>query len=126
VVQREDQAEQGGEDDEPEADGDDVHDEDRGPAAVNAAYRNPSRASRLREDHLIGALSAGLSYEQMPQQRQFRNASTRVMSVVMIVIGLVLLVRTVIAGGGALATGILLGVLFVAAGSARLYLQFRG
>ena len=44
----------------------------------------------------------------------------------MIVIGLVLLVRTVIAGGGALATGILIGLLFMAAGAARLYLQFRG
>lgn len=52
--------------------------------------------------------------------------STRVMSILMIVIGVVLLVRTIIAGGGALATGILIGVLFVAAGAARLYLQFRG
>lgn len=52
--------------------------------------------------------------------------STRVMSILMIVIGVVLLVRTMIAGGGALATGILIGVLFVAAGAARLYLQFRG
>jgi hypothetical protein len=48
------------------------------------------------------------------------------MSVLMIVIGIALLVRTVIAGGGALATGLLLGVLFVAAGTARLYLQLRG
>ena len=62
----------------------------------------------------------------MPPRREFRNTSTRVMSVLMIVIGIALLVRTVIAGGGALATGILLGVLFVAAGTARLYLQFRG
>lgn len=52
--------------------------------------------------------------------------STRAMSILMIVIGVVLLVRTIIAGGGALATGILIGVLFVAAGAARLYLQFRG
>ncbi len=63
----------------------------------------------------------------MPQRReQVHQISTRVMSILMIVIGLVLLVRTVIAGGGALATGILIGLLFVAAGAARLYLQFRG
>lgn len=62
----------------------------------------------------------------MPERREFRNTSTRVMSVLMIVIGIALVVRTVIAGGGAVATGVLLGVLFVAAGSARLYLQFRG
>ena len=43
----------------------------------------------------------------------------------MIVIGIALVVRTLIAAG-ALATGILLGVLFVAAGTGRLYLQLRG
>jgi hypothetical protein len=48
------------------------------------------------------------------------------MSIAMIVIGIALVVRTLIAGGGALATGLLLGILFIAAGAARLYLQFRG
>jgi hypothetical protein len=48
------------------------------------------------------------------------------MSIVMIVIGLALLARTVAAGGGALATGVLFGVLFILAGAARLYLQLRG
>jgi hypothetical protein len=47
------------------------------------------------------------------------------MSVVMMVIGVALVVRTVVAGGGAVATGVLLGVLFIAAGAGRLYLQFR-
>ncbi len=47
------------------------------------------------------------------------------MSILMIVIGIVLLVRTLAEGGGAAAIGVLLGVLFVAAGAARLYLQFR-
>ena len=42
----------------------------------------------------------------MPQRRQqVHQVSTRVMSILMIVIGVVLLVRTLIAGGGALATG---------------------
>jgi multisubunit Na+/H+ antiporter MnhB subunit len=57
---------------------------------------------------------------------RFHKSSTRLMSILMIVIGFALLVRTVIAGGGALAAGILLGVLFILAGAARLYLQLRG
>jgi hypothetical protein len=44
----------------------------------------------------------------------------------MIVIGVVLVVRTVASGGGPLASGVLLGILFVLAGAARLYLQRRG
>ena len=47
------------------------------------------------------------------------------MSILMMVIGVALVVRTLTAGGGAAATGVLLGVLFVAAGAGRLYLQFR-
>ena len=62
----------------------------------------------------------------MSKQPQVRQSYTRVMSILMIVIGIALLVRTVIAGGGALATGVVLGLLFVAAGAARLYLLFRG
>ncbi len=61
----------------------------------------------------------------MPQPRQFHRASTRVMSIVMVLIGIALIVRTLIAGGGALTIGIILGLLFVCAGAGRLYLQFR-
>jgi hypothetical protein len=42
-----------------------------------------------------------------------------------ILIGIALIVRTLAAGGGAIASGIVLGVLFVLAGAARLYLQLR-
>lgn len=48
------------------------------------------------------------------------------MSLLMVVIGLGLIVRTIVAGGAVIATGILLGVLFILAGLARLYLQTRG
>jgi hypothetical protein len=44
------------------------------------------------------------------------------MSTLMVVIGVALLASTIARGGGPLAIGVLLGVLFVAAGSARLYL----
>ena len=50
---------------------------------------------------------------------------TRVLSGLMVVIGLVLIVRTLSLGGGALAIGIIFGLLFVAAGAARLYLDFK-
>ncbi|HEX4283401.1 MAG TPA: hypothetical protein VHZ27_21710 [Solirubrobacteraceae bacterium] len=62
----------------------------------------------------------------MDRGRQVHSSSTRILSIAMIVIGVALVVRTLVAGGGALATGIVLGVLFVLAGLARLYLQLRG
>jgi hypothetical protein len=48
------------------------------------------------------------------------------MSIAMVLIGVVLVVRTVAAGGGMAATGMILGLLFIAAGAARLYLALRG
>jgi len=59
----------------------------------------------------------------MPEPRQFRSSSTFTLSIVMIVIGLILCVRTLAAGGGPLASGLILGVLFVVAGAGRMYLR---
>lgn len=67
-----------------------------------------------------------LRFVHMSRRRQLHSTSTRVLSVAMIVIGVVLIVRTLAAGGGVLATGLVLGILFVLAGVARLYLQRRG
>ena len=50
---------------------------------------------------------------------------TRVLSALMVVIGVAIIARTLAAGGGALALGLLLGVLFVAAGAGRLYAERR-
>ncbi len=47
------------------------------------------------------------------------------MSALMVLIGVAIVARTLLAGGGPTATGILLGLLFALAGAARLYLQFR-
>ena len=44
---------------------------------------------------------------------------------VMIVLGLAMLVRAVTGGGGPLALGVLIGLLFVAAGAGRLYVERR-
>jgi uncharacterized membrane protein HdeD (DUF308 family) len=48
-----------------------------------------------------------------------------ILSLLTIVIGVALIVRTVAAGGGAAAVGVVLGVLFVAAGGLRLYVHLR-
>jgi hypothetical protein len=50
---------------------------------------------------------------------------TIVLSALMVVIGVAIILRTVAAGGGALALGLLLGLLFVAAGAGRLYAERR-
>jgi hypothetical protein len=53
-----------------------------------------------------------------------RHATT-LFSVLMVVIGLAILVRTLAGGGGATAFGLLVGALFVAAGAGRLYAERR-
>ncbi|MBS1870744.1 MAG: hypothetical protein JSS99_13900 [Actinobacteria bacterium] len=61
----------------------------------------------------------------MPDPGQLHRGTTRLLSLAMIAIGVALVVRTLAAGGGGAAIGVVLGVLFVAAGGARLYLQSR-
>lgn len=53
------------------------------------------------------------------------GSATQLLSAALIVLGVAMLVRTVAAGGGPLALGILLGLLFVAAGAGRLYIARR-
>ncbi len=50
---------------------------------------------------------------------------TLVLSGLMVVLGVAIVVRTIAAGGGPLATGIVFGVLFVAAGAGRLWAERR-
>lgn len=57
---------------------------------------------------------------------RLRRATTRVLSLAMVAIGVALIARTVAAGGGALAYGIVVGALFVVAGAARLWLTAHG
>jgi hypothetical protein len=59
----------------------------------------------------------------MPEPAPIRGRATFTMSLLMVVIGVALIVRTLLAGGGALATGLILGGLFLAAGLGRLYVQ---
>jgi hypothetical protein len=54
-----------------------------------------------------------------------RGPTAWVLPALMVLLGVAIIVRTLALGGGALAVGMLMGVLFVAAGSARLYLERR-
>jgi hypothetical protein len=57
--------------------------------------------------------------------RDAHRQMTTVMSGLLILLGVAILVRTISEGGGPLATGILLGVLFIAAGAGRLWMARR-
>jgi hypothetical protein len=61
----------------------------------------------------------------VPSGPQLHRASTRAFSVVIVALGVAMLVITLVAGGGVLAKGVLLGLLFVAVGAGRLYLLGR-
>ncbi|MCW2986000.1 MAG: hypothetical protein JWR63_3570 [Conexibacter sp.] len=60
-----------------------------------------------------------------PSGRDLHRQTTGLMSWILVVLGVALIVRTFAAGGGALALGLLLGVLFIAAGVGRLYVNAR-
>jgi hypothetical protein len=49
--------------------------------------------------------------------------ATRILSALMVLIGLAMIVRAVAGGGGPLAYGVVLGILFVAVGAGRLWVS---
>jgi hypothetical protein len=53
------------------------------------------------------------------------SLATAVLSVIMLLLGVAIIVRTLSAGGGPLAFGLLVGLLFVAAGAGRLWAERR-
>jgi hypothetical protein len=61
----------------------------------------------------------------MPEGRGLHRAATLVLSAAMVVIGIAMLARTLGAGGGPIALGTVLGLLFVAAGTGRFYFTWR-
>jgi len=58
-------------------------------------------------------------------RRQAPTAVTRVFATITVGLGVALVVRTLIGGGGPSAIGLILGVLFIAVGMGRLYLLAR-
>ena len=53
------------------------------------------------------------------------SGARQTLSLAMVVLGVAIVGRTVAAGGGVLAVGLIVGVLFIAAGTGRLYLERR-
>ena len=53
------------------------------------------------------------------------TAATLLLSSLMVLLGVAMVVRAVAGGGGPLAFGVLIGLLFVAAGAARLWTERR-
>lgn len=62
----------------------------------------------------------------MPDGRDLHRSSSIVLSAAMVVIGVVMLAVTLSNGGGPLAVGVILGILFVLAGGGRLWFTWRG
>jgi hypothetical protein len=61
----------------------------------------------------------------MPEPRSVHRASSLVLSAAMVVLGIAMLVVTFSNGGGPLAIGAILGVLFVVGGGGRLWITWR-
>ncbi len=62
----------------------------------------------------------------MTAHRNLHRSSTRVLSAAMLVLGLAMIVSTLSRGGGPLAIGLVMGVLFVLAGAGRLFVSLKG
>lgn len=61
----------------------------------------------------------------MPVNRAY-NASTRVLSAVLLVVGIAMVVLALARGGGPLALGAIVGTMFTLLGAGRLWLALRG
>jgi hypothetical protein len=59
----------------------------------------------------------------VPDPREVQRTATRVLSSIMVVLGVVMVVLTIARGGGVASLGLILGILFVAAGLLRLRLE---
>ena len=80
------------------------------------------RASSSRPVPPTGPVSA-LRSPVVPDPRDVHRAATRILSAIMVVIGVLLLVLTFAGGGGPVSLGTILGVLFLLAGIMRLRLE---
>lgn len=61
----------------------------------------------------------------MPDARTVHHGTTRLLSSVLVLLGVAVVVSTLAHGGGPLSLGVILGVLLALAGAARLYLASR-
>jgi hypothetical protein len=61
----------------------------------------------------------------MASRERIGSAGTKVLSPLILAIGVLIVVRTVAAGGGPLSFGVMLGLVFIAIGAGRFYLSSR-
>jgi hypothetical protein len=61
----------------------------------------------------------------VPAPEQIYTGSVRALSVLMIALGAAILVSTIIAGGGPLSIGVLIGIAFLGVGAGRLFIARR-
>ncbi len=64
-----------------------------------------------------------LTAPPVPDPQKLHRGATRLTSLLLVVLGVLLVVSTLARGGGPLAVGLLLGLLLAGAGGARLYLS---
>jgi hypothetical protein len=62
----------------------------------------------------------------MPAPREVHKSGTQALSFVMFVLGVAMLVSTLVHGGGPLAIGTIMGLLFALSGAGRLYISRKG
>lgn len=60
-----------------------------------------------------------------PDSPNLHRSSTRLLSAIMLLLGTAMIVSTLARGGGPLAIGLVMGVLFTGAGGGRLYVSLR-
>jgi hypothetical protein len=85
--------------------------------ASNGAERPASNAR--------GLLQLPPRIGDVPSPERIYRASVRAFSLVFLVLGLVILIGTLAAGGGPLSVGVLLGIAFLAVGAGRLWIASR-
>jgi hypothetical protein len=61
-----------------------------------------------------------------PSNGNAHRSAVRFLSSLMVLVGIALVTRAIAGGGGPLATGVIVGLLFVAAGAGRIWLTLRG
>ncbi len=71
----------------------------------------------------IGHTAAPFTLSPVPDPASVHRASTRIMSTILVVLGVVLIVSTLAQGGGPLSVGVVFGLLLGGAGAARLWLE---
>jgi len=64
--------------------------------------------------------------QKPPPSRSLHNASTRVLSSLVLLLGVAIIVSTIVRGGFGFSYGMIFGVLFVAAGAGRLWVARKG